>query len=126
MKAGQPNENAFTAYLNDSNACSPNGKGPAQGVPGGSSHRGYGGNSLAHANTGESARFVPPTFFLERDDFWRLQIALKRLPHVGEMADYAGQSFLGSLMDEIKGSMSFIITFCCRECRVSGRSALRE
>jgi len=47
------------AYPNDSNACSPNGKGPAQGVPGGSSHRGYGRYSLAHANTGESARFAP-------------------------------------------------------------------
>jgi hypothetical protein len=40
---------------------------------------------------------------LERHDFWRLKIAFKRPPHVGEMVDYAGQSLLGSLMNEIAG-----------------------
>jgi hypothetical protein len=48
--------NTFAAYPNDSNAYSPDGKGPVQGVPGASSHWDYGGNPLAHANTGESAR----------------------------------------------------------------------
>ncbi|PMD62221.1 uncharacterized protein K444DRAFT_661456 [Hyaloscypha bicolor E] len=65
IRAGHPNGNAFAAYPNDPNACSPNGKGPVQGVPGGSSHRDYGGNPLAHANTGESARFGPFAKYLQ-------------------------------------------------------------
>jgi hypothetical protein len=40
---------------------------------------------------------------LERHDFWCLKIAFKKPPHVGDMVDYAGQSLLGSLMDEIAG-----------------------
>jgi hypothetical protein len=40
---------------------------------------------------------------LEIHDFWRLQIAFKRPPHVDEMVGYAGQLLLGSLMNEIAG-----------------------
>jgi len=41
---------------------------------------------------------------IERHDFWRLRVALKRPPHVIEMMDYAGQWLLGSLADEIAQS----------------------
>ena len=59
------NGNTFAAYPGDANAYSPNGKGPVQGVPGASSHWDYGGNPLAHANTGESARFAPFAGYLQ-------------------------------------------------------------
>jgi uncharacterized protein len=61
---GHPSGNEFNAYptSSDPNGYS-NGKSPVRGAPGGAWD--YGGNPLAHANTGESARFAPFAGYLQ-------------------------------------------------------------
>jgi len=90
--------NTFAAYPNDSNAYSPNGKGPVQGVPGASSHWGYGGNPLAHANTGESARFAPFAGYLQPGLYKPPKSGIANPAPLGLMA-FAFTTFLLSLIN---------------------------
>jgi GPR1/FUN34/yaaH family len=99
---GHPSGNTFNAYptANDPNSYSPNGNGklPVQGGPPGSSHWDYGGNPLAHANTGDSARFAPFAGYLQPGLYKPPKSGIANPAPLGLMA-FAFTTFLLSLIN---------------------------
>ncbi|KAL5325571.1 hypothetical protein ACEPPN_006699 [Leptodophora sp. 'Broadleaf-Isolate-01'] len=61
---------------------------------------------------------------IEEFEFWRLQVAFKRPPHLIEMVDYAGQWLLGKLADEI--ARECVVCYYLLLKRVEGREGFFE